>query len=445
MRGRSGWWHWLGAPVAALACSSLACNRGEQPAAAPRAVTTVLTSCVPTAGAAEAVAAPTPSATTALLCKAPPSSVRALSVGPYRTCALLSDRTARCWGAAWARFTPEGSYPRIDRPQPMTDLDAVGQLALGDEHACALLVDGSVRCWGRNREGELGDGTTTDSERPTAVKGLPPVHEIVAGAHHTCALGGEGDVWCWGRNHVRQLGADGPSPLLARVAGLTDMRQLALGANHSCALGGDGVVRCWGVDGALFGFPPRVVRDEACVHSLGVGVVPHSCRRPPTSVSPPVSIAGAQGAVEIAAGGFASCARMRKGRVVCWGSNAAGALGDGTQTERVGAVPVRGLCPAIGLALGADAACVVCADRSVSCWGANPRSRHTVMPDDEEMYLLRPTPVPGLEAVKQVALADDHACALGNDGEVRCWGGNAFGAVGNGTSRFKRDPVAVAW
>jgi alpha-tubulin suppressor-like RCC1 family protein len=35
----------------------------------------------------------------------------------------------------------------------------VTQLAAGLHHSCALLSDRTARCWGRGNEGELGDGT----------------------------------------------------------------------------------------------------------------------------------------------------------------------------------------------------------------------------------------------------------------------------------------------
>lgn len=369
--------------------------------------------------------------------------MRAIAAGPYRTCAVLADGTALCWGAAWARYTPKGDYPRVDRPTPISGLAAVEQIVLGEEHACARLADGTVRCWGRNREGELGDGTNTDSEQPTTVQGLGTVTEIAAGAHHSCAVGAGGKVSCWGRNHVRQLGVDGQHVVPAEVAALGDTRQLALGANHSCALSGDGTVRCWGILGPPLAVPTPVVDHAPCPHPLGMHAAPCPPAAPP--VSPPAPIRDARGAVQLGAGGFSTCARMGDGRVLCWGSNATGILGDGTQTERVGVVNVRGLCPASSLAVAEGSACVVCADRSVRCWGDNPRSGHTAMPEDDPMYLLRPTPILGLDGVMQVARSDHHACALGGAGTVQCWGGNGFGEVGSGTHRFERDPVAVAW
>ena len=38
--------------------------------------------------------------------------------------------------------------------------------------------------------------------------------------------------------------------------------------------------------------------------------------------------------VEIAAGGYHSCARVKTGRVFCWGGNGNGQLGDGRTTDR---------------------------------------------------------------------------------------------------------------
>ncbi len=37
-----------------------------------------------------------------------------------------------------------------------------------------------------------------------------------------------------------------------------------------------------------------------------------------------------------------------------------------------------------------------------------------------------------------------HACALIRGGEVRCWGGNAFGQLGDGTTTDRPAPAAVA-
>jgi alpha-tubulin suppressor-like RCC1 family protein len=44
----------------------------------------------------------------------------------------------------------------------------------------------------------------------------------------------------------------------------------------------------------------------------------------------------------------------------------------------------------------------------------------------------------------QVAVADNHACALITDGTVRCWGSNGSGQLGNGSSSNSSRPVTVS-
>ena len=44
-------------------------------------------------------------------------------------------------------------------------------------------------------------------------------------------------------------------------------------------------------------------------------------------------------------------------------------------------------------------------------------------------------------AVVEIALGTDHGCARYRGGQLRCWGGNAFGQLGNGTT--EPSPAAV--
>ena len=51
---------------------------------------------------------------------------------------------------------------------------------------------------------------------------------------------------------------------------------------------------------------------------------------------------------------------------------------------------------------------------------------------DESMQ--PPRPVAGLTGVVEISVGFDNACALRNDGRVLCWGDNASGAIGQGTT-----------
>jgi alpha-tubulin suppressor-like RCC1 family protein len=73
----------------------------------------------------------------------------------------------------------------------------------------------------------------------------------------------------------------------------------------------------------------------------------------------------------VAPGLYHSCA-LAGGRVVCWGANDAGQLGNGARTGATLAVEVVGLPgPATAIAAGAAHGCAIGPDQRVRCWGVN--------------------------------------------------------------------------
>lgn len=89
--------------------------------------------------------------------------------------------------------------------------------------------------------------------------------------------------------------------------------------------------------------------------------------------------------------------------------------------------------PVVSLAASSERACAVKSDGSIWCWGT---------PDDLKGNCegLRPTKVDtGGARATAVVVGALHACAIfqtegGAGGEVRCWGGNIFGELGNGST-----------
>ena len=87
------------------------------------------------------------------------------------TCARLSDGTARCWGANYAGQLGHPDTSVIQTPVPTLVAGVSGATAIstGGAHTCALLQDRTVRCWGLNAYGQLGNDTATDSYVPVQV------------------------------------------------------------------------------------------------------------------------------------------------------------------------------------------------------------------------------------------------------------------------------------
>ena len=86
-----------------------------------------------------------------------------VSCGRAFTCALLSDKTVRCWGeGGWYNL---GTGTQSGSAIPVTPLVSnVKAVEVGAQHACVVLSNGVMQCWGRNSGGLLGRGTNTVNE-----------------------------------------------------------------------------------------------------------------------------------------------------------------------------------------------------------------------------------------------------------------------------------------
>src|SRR4029079_12565219 len=104
-------------------------------------------------------------------------------------------------------------------------------ISVGQSHACALISDGTARCWGANYAGQLGDGTTTFRSAPVPVAKIPDGLPIAAGARHTCAARRLDDaVVCWGARER------GPALKPTQDPTLVDVRAIAAGDSHGMAV-----------------------------------------------------------------------------------------------------------------------------------------------------------------------------------------------------------------
>jgi alpha-tubulin suppressor-like RCC1 family protein len=228
---------------------------------------------------------------------------------------------------------------------------------------------------------------------------------------HTCAIRDGGAVVCWGLGTSGQLGNGAflteANPVA--VSGLTDAVDVSAGTIHTCAVRADASVVCWGAGAS---------------GALGNGSTANS--------NVPVVVNALVDAAEVGAGAAYSCARRTNGAVRCWGTNRFGQLGNGNNIDSSVPMTVSGLTTAADLDVGVSHACVATTAGSVLCWG---NSRF-----GENGYgaLNSSSNVPGavgtLTDVIQVAAGADFSCAMRGAGTMACWGSNASGQYGNGTS-----------
>ncbi len=335
--------------------------------------------------------------------------------GSHHSCALISNGQVLCWGSNAAGQLGDGrGRPGMKSNGPVAVrglVDAVS-LTAGEAHTCAIRKGGAVLCWGDNRGGQTGNAGRAAWVAPVAVQGAREAVALTAGRAHTCALTRERQVLCWGDGSRGQLG-DGnrgrraePAP----VPGLSTIRELAAWGDHTCALRPQGDVACWGEN-----------RDgQSGASPSGDGVRPS-----------PGGVAGLRGVASIAVGARHSCARLSSGRVVCWGANDEGALGDGSVQDRSRATPVKDLQSVRDIALGGDHSCALTESRAVLCWGSNRGALLGDLPppavDAGDLRTVK-----GVDGAATVTAGAGFSCAPLEDGSVSCWGANDHGQLGNG-------------
>lgn len=210
-------------------------------------------------------------------------------------------------------------------------------------------------------------------------------------AYHTCVLLYSGEqARCWGANRFGQLGynffdmtpgeadaAFGDSPDESLKSNAVDFHvavaEVASTFEYTCMRTTSGSVYCWGAKDwcTLQGSEPPY-RERAKWH-------------PDSSEDNRINLSGK--ARQIATGTTAACAVLEDGKLSCWGKNNYGEVGTGTKT------------------------CVGNMDSPVEPVEVNVG--------------------PGVK-VDRVAMGHAHTCVLTQANNVKCWGQNASGELGNG-------------
>jgi alpha-tubulin suppressor-like RCC1 family protein len=357
-----------------------------------------------------------------------------VDAGSNYTCGITTTSVLYCWGSFGSGqlgIGPGGG----DRREPVAVGGALrfSSVSAGITSTCAISTTAVGYGWGGNFFNALGNGTGEDATTPVAIPDAPPLAAIARGQYAACAISTAGTASCWGHRGLGEAG-DGvagihrsPTPILGNGLDFTAISLSSIrgagrtGSGYACALARDGVIYCWG---------------SGPQGQLGIGA--------PGNRSVPTAIAGPQAGpfVDVAANFDHACGVTSAGEAYCWGDNAEGKLGDDTNTDRPHPTRVAGAVAFRRIAAGARHTCAISTQATLFCWGSNGFGRLGSGAAFDSRTPVAVAGVAGL-AFTDLSAGSDHTCAVAA-GALYCWGANAEGELGDGTTETRLTPVPIA-
>lgn len=376
---------------------------------------------------------------------------RIASGGPT-TCASMTDGTIGCWGTNNNGSIGDGTYTY--RTTPSTTGSFTGKtitgLSIGDGTGCTI-ASGEYWCWGQNTAGKMGNNTIGDTLSPVRVDtsgvlaGKTPQLIVSPSGGVVCGVA-SGAAYCWGgyasdpivsllgNNMVVQAGGAYYAQVPVQVyqesgvlAGKT-VTQLGMG-NQACALA-SGSLYCWGYN---------------TIGQLGLGAASTGSSKP-VAVLAESGVLGGKTVTNVANGTNFVCASTSEPNVYCWGYNYDGQYGDTSRTTALKPTLVTAGGSALAgktitkLSAGRSHVCAVTSDGQLYCWGYNAFGQ---LGDGTNTNRYSPVRIAGPlngKTVSDVSLNDQNTCAIANS-TLYCWGNNDYGQIGNGNSQASASPI----
>lgn len=373
-------------------------------------------------------------------------------MGGYHSSALTSEGRLFMWGYNYYGQLGDSTTTSRNTPTEITshfDLagsETITQVTLGTYHSSALTSEGRLFMWGNNEYGQLGDGTTIWRNAPTEINNHflllldETVIQVSLGFAHSSALTSEGRLFMWGYNAVGELG-DGTIMSRHTPVEISDQFNLNEGENifqvslaylRSSALTSEGRLFMWGINS--YG-------------QLGDGTTIN--RSTPTDITDSFEISTDDMIVLVSLGGYHSSALTSKGNLFVWGWNAHGQLGDGTNTNRTTPTEITSHFDLsnddtlIQVTLGQVYSSALTSKGRLLMWGNNGVGQ---LGDGTTMNRSTPTDITGVlalptdETTTHVSFGESHSSALTSKGRLFVWGGNSFGQLGDGTTTQRETP-----
>jgi alpha-tubulin suppressor-like RCC1 family protein len=215
-------------------------------------------------------------------------------------------------------------------------------------------------------------------------------------------------------------------------------RALTAGSNHTCAILVNNRVKCWGQNNGALGLGDAQDRGDGA-NEMGDDL-------------PFVDLGAGRTATAISAGGGYTCALLDNATVKCWGAapgnGTPNGLGDnpGEMGDSLLPIALGTNRTATAISAGDTHACALLDNGTVKCWGNNANGRLGLGDTTNRGYSpnqmgdnLPAVALGTNRTATAISAGGNHTCALLDDGTVKCWGYAGWGALGYGNENSLGD------
>lgn len=285
-----------------------------------------------------------------------------------------------------------------------------------------------IYIFGSNREGQLGISYGDDCAlSPVEVGHVEgnTVSRVSLNQHQTFIVQDNGVILTAGANDNNELGRSGKRSLLHRVDALEtfQVREGSIGTGFFNLLTDDGRLVSWGVnDLGQLGNNTRDNKDKPRVN---------------TTIQEPI--------LQIASGATHSIGLTKSGRVITWGGNRWGQLGDGQLTSSTKIhVPLQlRHRPVVSVACGENHSLVMTVGGNVYGWGENTQGQLGL---SDTTNRLRPEQIKAVRSMgaTKIAAGRNHSLVISQSGLLLAFGSNNHGQCGvDSEVKIQPQPIVV--
>src|SRR3989339_398349 len=406
------------------------------------------------------------------------SAYISVSTGAYHTCGIrVNDSRVLCWGQGdYGQLGDGGSGDNLNS-NITTDSSAYASVSAGQYHTCGIRAnDSRVLCWGESANGRLGDGQNgVNVLNPNVTTDTSAYTSLSAGYYHTCGIrSNDSRVMCWGQGDSGQLGDNNTlvhNSLNPNITTDTSSYKQGFSSGNETLVSilGNAFIQkdeIWKLSCRAYDFTSY----SSWMNSSTITIL----SGPPTMISVKINsttnssienIKGYCNATDgdeddlayqyqwyngstvyfngtlfkegsISMGDYYSCGiRANDSRVLCWGANSGGQLGDNSQVEKTNPTLTTDSSSYSMVSTGNAHTCGIRAnDSRVLCWGGGGSGQ---LGDGNTLNhnVLNPNVTTDNSSYSSISAGTYHTCGIRtNDSRVLCWGYGDLGQLGDSST-----------